>query len=266
MRLQKLAKRLLIVTVATALTASGMPAWSVEWNHDPASAVGPQHWGDLDPTFATCAEGMRQSPIDIAAVDRAGPRPELKFRYRAVPLVVENNGHTLEVPITSDNELRIGNDRYRLLQFHFHTPSEHTIGGESLVMEAHLVHIDSNNQLAVVGVMMVAGEANATVAAALDNAPATEGEVHVQGVAVDPAGLLPASAAYYAYPGSLTTPPCSEGVRWFVLREPITVSPEQVQKLADFIRLFPAYEGFDTNNRPVQPLNDRSVQESRRGG
>lgn len=258
-------KGLTAITLAAVTAVAGGPAWSADWNHDPASLIGPPHWGELDPTFTTCGTGMQQSPIDIrtAEVEFAGGQPRLQFRYDEVPLVVENNGHAIEVPIESGNELRIGGERYRLLQVHFHTPSEHTVDGASFAMEAHLVHINSSGQLAVVGVLMVLGDPSPAVAAVFDNAPPALGEVHVEGVEFHPEDLLPESGSYYAYPGSLTTPPCSEGVRWFVLREPVSVSARQVRQLADFVRDFPGYDGYDQNNRPVLPLNERVVTQPR---
>ncbi len=241
--------------LAATLLATNV-AFAVEWNHDQFSPIGPQNWGELDPAFEECAVGTKQSPINITGGVVEG-QAALVFKYQDTPLVIENNGHTIEVPYELGSGIRIGKDTYRLLQYHFHAPSEHNVDGSSFPMEAHLVHINSSGQLAVVGVTMVLGDANPVIAATFDMAPLHEGETVVDGAFVNASGLIPWFRSYTTYNGSLTTPPCSEGVRWFVMDNPITVSPEQVEQMHNFIAEFPAYEGYDQNNRPLQPLNGR---------
>lgn len=243
-------------------------AQPVPWNHDPASDIGPNFWGELTPAFRTCGAiipgfegfqetGKKQSPIDVVTPVPAS-LPPLVFQYANTPLEVENNGHVIEVPYEPGNFLRIGSDTYELLQFHFHAPSEHTINGRFADMELHLVHRNFLGDLAVVGILMTVGpDPNPVV----DKIMANEGAVTVPGAVINARDLLPKFRSYYLYSGSLTTPPCSEGVRWQVLKEPVQVSQFAVDRLHEIIGLFPEYDGFPDNNRPVRPLNGRTVFE-----
>ncbi len=242
----------LSLALGLSLVGGVASAAEVEWSYE--GEAGPAFWGDLSPDFATCGTGLQQSPVDIDDVDEDDDLRRIRFKYNDTPLVVENNGHTIEVPYESGSSIRIGGDKYRLLQFHFHTPSEHTEGGINAAMEAHFVHINSNSQLAVVGVLIDLGAHNDALAPVFDNMPATEGEVEVEHEEINARDVLPDDDLdeFNTYSGSLTTPPCSEGVRWFVLNERIEVSLEQLE----------AFEAiFPFNNRPVQPLNDRTIVE-----
>ena len=262
----------LLAGLFSAVLALALPAQAADWNHNPADAVlGPSDWGNLDPSFATCGAGRQQSPVDISATTPGG-LPPLEFAYRETALEVENNGHVIEVPYELGSTLRIGSDVYRLLQFHFHTPSEHTVGMKPYDMELHLVHMNGVGQLAVVGVLLRIGDTpNPVIDLIFANAPAEEGTVPVTGVTINARDVLPGFAAnrrgsdpvvlndYHAYPGSLTTPPCSEGVRWFVLKQPVAVSAASVERMHERVAHFPHYNGYPNNNRPVQPLNGRAV-------
>lgn len=254
-------------------------ASAAEWSHDPGSRIGTAYWGEVTPSFRTCGSiigsgtdfqetGTRQSPIDIpeSAVAGGGALPPLHFLYRATPLKVKNNGHVIEVPYQPGSHLLVGTERYELVQFHFHTPSEHTTRGRKFEMELHAVHRNSLGELAVVGALMQscrAGDdgcaANPAFDAILNNAPEEEGEREVEGESVNARSLLPRGTGYYRYAGSLTTPPCSEGVRWFVLSRPVRVSEGAVERMRELVSRFPTHNGYAENSRPVRPLNDRPV-------
>jgi len=236
---------------ASLLTASSaFSAATVEWSYE--GNTGPEFWGYLSPDFATCKDGNSQSPIDIVnAVD--GSLAKLKFDYEPTPLDILNNGHTLEVEYEAGSSIDIGGNNYRLLQFHFHTPSEHNKASNVYPMEAHFVHVSTSGELAVVGVFIKEGSYNKELASILDNAPASKGTVAVHGEEINALDLLPKDTSeYYHYTGSLTTPPCSEGVKWYVTDEKIEASSEQITQFQGF---------FEMNARPVQPLNGRVITE-----
>jgi len=225
----KVSRRVMYLLTAVAFTFSATLASAQEFNHDPESLIGPNFWGSLTFPFATCGAGdpfvevgKKQSPVNIVVADtvRVG-LPALAFQYRATPFVVENTGHVVEVPYESGSAIRVGQDapdKYQLLQFHFHAPSEHTVDGQFAAAELHLVHRNALLDLAVVGVLVNVGfPVNAVIDEILLNAPAEEGEVTLPGF-INAKDILPRSKRYFNYSGSLTTPPCSEGVRWFVLK------------------------------------------------
>lgn len=191
-----------------------------------------------------------------------------------MPFEVENNGHVIEVGYGTGSTLRVAApgsngpvgvaDEYKLLQFHFHTPSEHTIDGKHSDMELHLVHVNVLGDVAVVAIMMnIGSDGNYLVDRIINLAPNTVGHEKSEGSALNARQLLPSNLNYYMYSGSLTTPPCTEGVRWFVLRTPVAVSSAAVQRSKDIIRALPGYEGFDNNNRPIVPINGRAVVTNR---
>jgi carbonic anhydrase len=222
------------------------PHWSYQGEH------GPTHWAQMDPGFSTCALGRVQSPIDIRNALKAD-LPEIDFAYSAGPAEVLNNGHTVQVNLPASGGIAIAGVDYALLQFHFHTPSEETIAGMAMPMVAHLVHKSVEGQLAVVAVLFKEGTENPALANVFVALP-EEGGTQQLAERFDPSRILPDKRGYYAFEGSLTTPPCSENVRWQVLKEPLEVSGEQ---LAAFRKLYPM------NARPTQPLNGREVLESR---
>jgi carbonic anhydrase len=247
----------LLLAVAMLAPATSFAQWKTPWTYD--GATGPEHWGDLDPEYSACKTGQQQSPIDIRHTEKAG-LPAIRFDYRREPLqFLINNGKTIRVnyhdaPGTG-SVLIAGSVRYQLTQFHFHRPSEETVNGKPYAMEVHLMHESSDGKIAGVTVFLKAGVPNTTIQRIWDHMPEMEGEEHeVDGVTIDPAGLLPRNTDYYMYTGSLTAPPCTEGVTWFVLKAPVEISPAQI---AAFARLYPH------DVRPVQPLNGRVVKESR---
>lgn len=210
---------------------------------------GPAVWGELASAYALCTVGTRQSPIDL--VDATPARvPALTFHYRPMALRVANNGRTIEVSSGGDNWIEVGGARYELAQFHFHTPSEHTVNGESLDMEVHLVHRNEAGELAVVGVFVRRGGEHPVLDALVEHLPQSGESLSPSGARVDASELLPRTQRSFRYEGSLTTPPCAEGVRWFVLETPVQISDAA----------FAAFEAvLGKNNRPVQPLNDREL-------
>jgi len=240
------------IFLAAALLASGatLPALAQHHHWSYSGEGAPSHWGELDPDFAACASGKSQSPVDLPRSAKGEAKP-LAFDYREGATKIFNNGHTVEVEYEPGSTLVVDGHAYELKQFHFHAPSENTIAGKHYPMEGHLVHADKDGHLAVVAVMFKEGKPNAFIETLWASMPAKESEEHVFAAPLDASGLLPAGRHYYRFAGSLTTPPCSEGVTWIVLSEPVTVSKPQ---LAAFTRTM----GF-ANNRPVQPLNARKV-------
>ena len=240
--------------VFSALTWSGLPAvaeegapphWTYEGEH------GPAHWGNLDSAYGTCQVGKHQSPIDIRGAKPAS-LPAIVFSYQPSPLKLIDNGHTVQMTYAPGSFITVGDQKYELLQFHFHHPAEEKVNGRSYPLVAHLVHKNAEGKLAVVAVLLNEGKTNPFIDEIWKYLPAEEGkESAPAGVSVDATGLLPTKRGYYTFTGSLTTPPCTEGVTWFVLKSPAQISKSQV---AAFAKKFPH------NARPVQALNGRVVQ------
>lgn len=222
------------------------PHWAYE------GAGGPASWGALRPEFGLCANGQRQSPIDIRGGLAVDLEP-VKFDYRPSAFSVIDNGHTVQVNLPPGNAIEVGGRRYELVQFHFHRPSEERIDGRQFEMSLHLVHKDPSGRLAVVGVLLGKGPAHPAVQTVWNNLPLERNEEAAARAQIDPAHLLPEDRRYYTYMGSLTTPPCSEGVQWVVMRTPVTVTPEQIEL---FARIYPM------NARPVQSVAGRRILQS----
>lgn len=223
-------------------------SWTYSGEH------GPQHWGDLSSGFSACAFGKAQSPIDIRN-PRTAQLPPIEFSYHASPLKIINNGHAIQVNYAPGSTITVAGETYELKQFHFHHPSEERINAQSYPMVAHLVHQNKAGKLAVVAVLIEEGEGNQLISTLWDNLPPEERkELDLDRVQVDVTRLLPTNHRYYTYTGSLTTPPCSEGVTWYVLQTPTSVSKAQIDKFATI---------YPLNVRPTQPLNDRIVQKSK---
>ncbi len=214
---------------------------------------GPAEWGELDQAFASCQLGKVQSPIDIHDA-KAADLPAIKFDYKPAPLKLIDNGHTIQVNYPPGSTIDVGGTRYELVQFHVHKPSEEKIDGKAHAMVAHLVHKGSDGALAVVAVLLDKGADNPTLHAIWSNLPKQKGKEVASATTVDAAALLPADKGYYTFQGSLTTPPCSEGVRWFVLKTPMTLAANE---LTAFAKLYPM------NARPTQPLNGRAIEATR---
>jgi len=243
--------------VAAQSPAAAHPAHAPHWSYE--GPEDPSHWAALSPDFAVCGSGHAQSPIDIvttantAGQGSAGLEP-VRFNradVRSVPVDIVNNGHTIQIDTVGSGVLVIGQDRYVLQQFHFHTPSEHTVDGRSYPLEAHFVHKTTGGKLAVVGLLFEEGAENPALTPYWSRLPKSAGApVDLGRGGVDISKVLPASHDVYRYAGSLTTPPCSEGVEWLVLKAHATASPAQIEAFRSIMR---------HDNRPVQPLAGRNV-------
>lgn len=221
--------------------------WSYSGHHGPAS------WAEVDQEFATCKLGKIQSPIDIRGA-KAADLPTIQFDYKPSPLKVIDNGHTIQVNYAPGSWIDVGGARYELVQFHFHKPSEEKIAGKSHAMVAHLVHKNAEGKLAVVAVLLDKGGANPMIATIWKNLPKKKDRETSVEATVDASALLPSSKGYYTFEGSLTTPPCSEDVRWFVLKTPVRIADSEILK---FGKLYPM------NARPTQPLHGRTIEMTR---
>lgn len=211
--------------------------------------TGPAHWGDLSSGAPVCKTGVRQSPIDLRPEHASSPYKPFTLNYKIGRFEFVNNGHSIQAAAELGNVLDYDSSLFSLKQFHFHAPSEHTVGGESFPMELHFVHASESGALTVVGVLITEGAKNDVLAEAFKNLPEND-KVEAKKYTVDISALLPKNHGAFEYIGSLTTPPCSENVNWVVLRQPITLSKEQIDA---FKKLYP------NNNRPVQQPNERLV-------
>ena len=247
---------------AKAATLTGQPAArsntahgaeEVHWAYDGEN--GPQAWGRLKTDFNICAIGKRQSPINIDdSATLRGPAEPIQFDYAPSNGTVVNNGHTIQVDLVGDNSITVRGSTYKLLQFHFHHPSEERVNDRSFAMVAHLVHRNPEGQLAVVAVLLEPGTANGMINKVWTYMPLDAGDrVRMPGGMAEMTELLPKDQRYYQFIGSLTTPPCTEGVLWLVLKQPVTISREQLRM---FRQLFP------NNARPPQALNGRAVRDA----
>ncbi len=240
----------------TAVAPAGADAHGgeVHWSYEGEN--GPQAWGKLKPDFNLCAIGKRQSPINIEDGNTLqGPAEPIQFNYTGSNGTVVNNGHTIQVDVQGDNSITVRGSRYRLLQFHFHTPSEESVNYKRFAMVAHLVHKNDEGQLAVVAVLLDPGAApNPLIDKVWTYMPLDAGDrVRMPRELLNMNELLPADQRYYQFMGSLTTPPCSEGVLWMVLKQPMPISRTQLRL---FTQLYP------NNARPVQALNARPVRDA----
>jgi carbonic anhydrase len=245
-------KAMPLLVVATTLCCA-LPALAdgPHWSY--GGHGGPAQWAELDHEFATCKLGKVQSPIDIRGA-KAADLPAIQFNYKSSPLKVIDNGHTIQVNYAPGSSIDVGGARYELLQFHFHKPSEEKIQGHSHAMVAHLVHKNAEGKLAVVAVLLDKGGANATIDTIWKNLPKEKEKETSVDATVDAAALLPGNKGYYTFQGSLTTPPCSEEVRWFVLKTPMKITEGEIMA---FGKLYPM------NARPTQPLNGRAIEATR---
>lgn len=229
--------------------ASASDGHDAHWAYDGEFA--PYRWGDLKSGYALCKSGTRQSPIDIRNPVVSDVEP-IQFHYEDAPLKVSNNGHTIEVEVAPGSFILHAGARYELVQFHFHTPSEERINGRTFDMVAHLVHKSAQGRLAVVAVLLTAGREQATLQQIWSAMPGTANRTRERlDVMINAAKLLPADPAFYSFMGSLTTPPCTEGVQWLVMKTPVEISREQI---SHFAALYPM------NARPLQASNDRLIK------
>lgn len=231
---------------AAAPNSQATPHWSYE------GSTGPAQWARLDAANEACEIGKTQSPINIPSANVGKSKlGAIDFAYNAMPLKVLDNGHTVQVTAEPGSAIIVGGQRYELKQFHFHHPSEEKIDGKSYALVAHLVHANAEGKLVVVGVLFEEGAENRALKTLWAHLPGEKERVAVaSGTRFNPTSLLPATRSYYNFTGSLTTPPCSDGVNWFVLRTPVEASKEQIER---FARRYPM------NARPTQPLNGRAI-------
>ena len=236
------------MAAAFVLVAGSSMAADMHWSYTGEAA--PAHWNELDPGYEMCAKGMNQSPIDLTGFVEADLAP-ITFHYTGLATEVVNNGHTIQANYTAGSTIETAGKMFQLKQFHFHSPSENTINGESFPLEAHFVHEAEDGSLAVVSVLFQIGEENEALARLWKQMPRKAGEKAAMASQVRAQDLMPEDRDYYRYNGSLTTPPCTEGVLWLVMKQPLTISKAQVN---EFIHVMHHY-----NNRPVQPVHARPV-------
>ena len=263
-------KAIVAVCMGLALTA---PAMAQPHHFGYSGDTAPQKWGTLNPEWRACAEGKNQSPVDLGGFADA-KLPPLELKYSTLGVNIVNNGHAVQVDYAKGSQLHpdghqhapyasmvhyapgsgLNHDgrTFELKQFHFHSPSEHMLNGKSFPMEMHLVHADKDGNLAVVSVLMSeAATDNPVLTKLWSQMPGKAGDKSKLEAKINAADLLPKSKDYYRYSGSLTTPPCSEGVRWYVMKQPITVSKGQIEAFRKVMG--------SANNRPPQPINARAV-------
>jgi len=247
---------ILKLAIGGLIASAALGAWAqgehAHWDYQ--GKLGAKAWGDLEPGFATCKLGKHQSPIDIRVkqAKKAALAP-IGFHYTESTGETVNTGHTIQVNLADGGSIHLAEGDFKLVQFHFHTPSEERIDGKAYPMVAHLVHRNDAGQLAVVAVLLKEGKENAALKSVFDALPAKAGQAEPLKTALNPADLLPAGHDYYHFTGSLTTPPCSEDVTWQVLRQPLEVSKGQLAAFRKIYRM---------NARPVQPLNGRVLEQS----
>jgi len=240
-----------LVVVMYPLLGAAQESHPAAWSY--SGVAGPAHWASIDPKYSACSLGHLQSPINIEQA-KAAHLPPLKIDYQSAALNIIDNGHSIQVNYPPGSTLTVGDKTFRLMQFHFHHPSEEHVNGRGFPLVAHLVHQDSEGHLAVVAVLFREGKPNSLLDSLWSNIPDKKGEAQdVSSVSVQALDLLPAERGYYTFAGSLTTPPCSEGVTWYVLRDHPTVSAQQI---ARFSQLYPL------NARPIQPRNGRDILRS----
>jgi carbonic anhydrase len=238
-----------LLAVLVCLTALPAAAQDVHRSWTYTGQDRPLSWGDLDPAYAACKTGQMQSPINIDQFMQTESAP-LELTYKKSPLAVANMGQTLQVNYAPGSTLLIGGKTYTLKYFNFHTPSEHYFDGASYPMEIHLAHQADDGSMAFVGIMVKVGGSNPVVEGVWQNAPATGEEKKVDTVEYSAAELLPSSLEYYKYAGSMTVPPCTEGVTWIVLKTPIEISQDQLVAFQNM---------FGINASPLQQLNSRVI-------
>lgn len=229
-----------------AKDAHGAAGGEAHWAYE--GKGGPAEWGAMKPEYAVCSSGSTQSPIDLAVAQQIpGGRTNIKWSPTALSVV--NNGHTIQADVEKDSMIEVDGQPFELVQFHFHAPSEHTLNGKPFAFETHFVHKSAKGELAVVGVLHTIGAENPTLAPIWGAMPKTVDEKKPL-AKTDLAAMLPRDRSMFRYAGSLTTPPCSEGVRWHVVQTPTTVSQAQVTAFMEVVK---------ANARPVQPLKARDV-------
>lgn len=246
---RSLAPQALVLSLELVLFFCSPQGRTAHWSYED-----PEQWGKLDPSYSLCSSGHVQSPIDVKN-PRPADLPPLLVDYQTVPLNIVDNGHTIQVNYPAGSTLSVGDKTYTLKQFHFHHPAEEQIDGRTFPLVAHLVHADSEGHLAVIAVLFESGNKHSLIETLWNNIPAVKLEPQVKAtVSVQAKDLLPRELSYFTFAGSLTTPPCTEGVTWYVLRNHATISEAEVDA---FAKVYPM------NARPAQPANGREILESK---
>ncbi|MEE9303253.1 MAG: carbonic anhydrase family protein [Thiotrichaceae bacterium] len=238
------------IALLTALSFSNAKApHKAHWGYQ--GKVGPSNWAQLSPEYSGCT-GQNQSPVNLTGFIESDLAP-IAFHYEDGGNEIINNGHTVQVNYDVGSYITVDGVQFNLAQFHFHAPSENHINGKSYPLEAHLVHQDRHGNLAVVAVMFTEGAENEELAKTWSYMPKHKDEKHALSPALNVSDLLPENRDHYRFNGSLTTPPCSEGVRWFVMKSSVSASKAQIETFSDVLR--------HPNNRPLQAINARSVMQ-----
>lgn len=240
----------ILPALAAVLMLLTVPAGAAEekWNY--AGETGPEQWGQLDPAYSLCAQGASQSPVNLSGLIEAELEP-LKFDYTGLATKIQNNGHSVQATYSAGSFLTVGGTVYELKQIHFHAPSEHLIEGKQFPLEAHFVHAATDGQTAVLSVLYNLGEEHPELKKLWQQMPADVGPEVGMAAQVRAEKLLPESRDYYRLSGSLTTPPCTEGVLWLILKNQGTVAAAQVKQFSEVMG--------HANNRPAQPLKARAA-------
>ena len=238
----------LTLGVCLAFSSSFASGKNSKWSY--SGIKGPEYWGNIDKLYHMCKKGKNQSPIDITSTIESNLKPII-FSSIATSSNIINNGHTVQVNVPKLNSIIIDEITYDLLQFHFHSPSENRINGINYPVEVHLVHADKNGNLVVIGIMFKAGSKNEAIQKLWNQMPTHVGDKHNLEAEIKPYNLLPKSKEYYKFNGSLTTPPCSEGVKWLVMKDSIEMSKTQISQFEAILS--------EKNNRPLQPKNARVI-------
>jgi carbonic anhydrase len=228
------------ILIVLLIFSSSVPVYALDWGYSVSN--GPAVWGELSPDYRLCATGIAQSPISLES-DLISDNP-LYFRYGLLAVDSLDTSHGLLIKALPNHVLELNHETFQLIQFHFHSPSEHEINHRRADAELHFVHRNNQNQLLVVAVLLEEGDSNPALASLLRSPSLTSSPL------IDLNQLLPSTTEHYQYVGSLTTPPCTEGVQWIVMRSPLSLSAEQLVQLHKYVR---------DNNRPLQSLNHRAV-------
>ncbi|MBM7643807.1 carbonic anhydrase [Streptococcus loxodontisalivarius] len=238
-------------TTTTSTTSSSSETQEAHWGYE--DEISPEYWGSLSEEYAACSDGTEQSPINITGAEDVD-LPSLSLKSKSSKVTVLNNGHTIQVtPENSDNTLTVGDKTYTLKQFHFHAPSENEIDGKQYPLEGHFVYKTDDGQIAVVSVLYQYGKENKGLKEVWKNMPTKVNEEKEVSKSISISNLFPEDQDYYNFEGSLTTPPCTEGVNWIVFKKQETISKAQVKKFSETIGV--------ANNRPLQDLNGREIEE-----
>ncbi len=237
----------LCLSVSSVAAAQGSAPWSYE------GRTGPTNWGKLDPAYRACSQGHQQSPIDIRGAHLNKSLQPIEFHYIGGSMALENNGHTVVVHVNPGSYMVANGVRYDLEQFHFHHPGEEAVKGKLTDMDVHLVHKSADGKIAVIAVRLSEdrGEPNATLATLWQHLPTQPGQTEKIGGLVNPGGLLPGDRGYWTFMGSLTAPPCTEGVQWYVMEQELSISRNQLRQFAAIYRM---------NERPIQDSHGRIIE------